>query len=441
MSNIQLPPEYSWVDLSNTQFTNALTLGLNSSQNLFIQGRAGSGKSLLIKIIASTLKNVIVLSTTGITAVELCSEKVAAKTIHSFMNLPPVPVIQYNDIVHLLWKNKKILNKAEVIIIDEVSMMSNNLFDQLCEKIVMHRNDSAVPRMILFGDVMQLPPVVNNDSNIVSYYQSEYNGKMMFFNGHWFKNMNFKICNLRKSFRQDEEEFADHLIEIGFKDHTQETLDYFNQRVMSLSQFEQLHSQYIYMAPTNKVIDNINNQYASKLNGKSYTYEASMSKNFPKGKSLNSDRVVIKQGAQVMCIMNHYADEDAYRYTNGMIGEVLDLDLNEVLIQLMNGQQKKIVASTTTLFEIDVDKYGQICYNPAHWYKQIDCKICRGVTIHKSQGKTFDAGYISLQGWTPPGLTYVALSRMRTLDGVGLSRPLKDTDIIVNTEAYEFLTY
>jgi len=439
MSNITLPKEFSWVDLTNQQFETALSMGLNSSRDLFFQGRAGSGKSLLIKILSSMLKNVVVLSTTGITAVELCSEKIAAKTIHSFLSIPPYPIIRHDDLLNMSYKNKKVLNRAEVIIIDEVSMMSNHLFDSICKKIEMHRDDGSIPRFILFGDVLQLPPVINGDKIVNDFYQAEYGGKMMFFNSKFYKSLNFKVVHLRKSYRQPDMEFADKLFEIGSRDHTAETLEYFNQRVISLQEFEQEHGQYVYMTPTNKIVDQINNRYMLSLTGKSETYKASMSKGYPIDKTLNAQEVMIREGAQVMCLMNSYDERDDHKYSNGMIGEVIDLNKDEVTIKIANGQTRHIGKTTTYLYEIELDHTGTIRYIPKHWYKQIDCKICRAATIHKVQGKQFDAGYVSLQNWVPQGITYVGLSRLKTLEGLGLSRPLQESDIKVNEESYEFL--
>jgi len=436
---IKLPKGFEWVDTSDPNFNRALVLGLNSDRNLFCQGRAGAGKSLLIKILSTAIKNTVVLSTTGITAVELSSDKIAAKTIHSFFNLPPFPIIRDEDIMMMAHKSKAVLNKANLIIIDEVSMMSNNLFDKLCEKIIQHRDDKEIPRMILFGDVMQLPPVIQNDPAVIQYYKDEYNGNVMFFNGEWFNRLDFKTVNLRKSYRQDDQDFADRLLEIGFKDHTNETLEFFNSRIMSLPQFERQHKQYIYMAPTNGVVNKMNDAYMKTLTGKSQLYKARMNKNYPKNKILFGEEVLIREGAQIMCLMNKYDPNPENSYSNGMIGTVLDLNKDEVIMELPNGQKKKIGKTTTYIYETDV-RNGRIEYNPIHWFEQIDCKICKAITVHKSQGKSFNTAYLSLQGWTPPGLTYVGLSRLRTLDGLGLSRQLKADDIQVNMESYEFLT-
>lgn len=439
MEKITLPNGYEWVDTNDPQFVRALKLALESRDNLFIQGKAGVGKSLLIKLIASLRKNVIVLSTTGTTAMELSTESIAAQTLHSFFMLPPVPIFSENDFIRM-YKTRKFLNAAEVIIIDEASMMSNYLFDTICNKIIYNRKDGQIPQLILLGDVMQLPPVIGNDPIVKAMYQKEYGGKCMFFNSHYFKNLKFRTIHLRKSFRQADQEFANRLFEIGYNDHTKETLDYFNQNVMSLPAFEKKFQQFMYMTPTNKMVDSINNAYISQLTGESMTYEAEMSSSFPASKKPSSDRIEIKIGAQVMCTTNGPdAKAGGQGYTNGMIGEVVHLEPECVTIQLANGSIRHVGKTTMNVYDIGLDENGDITYTTKDWYRQIDCKVAKGITIHKSQGKTFDAAYIALQGWVPEGLTYVALSRLKSFDGFGLSRPLKESDIKINEEAFKFL--
>jgi hypothetical protein len=282
---------------------------------------------------------------------------------------------------------------------------------------------------------MQLPPVINLDHPVVSeYFKERYDNKIMFFNSDWYKDLKFKTLILRKSYRQADEELSEKLIQISYRDHTQETLDYFNQRVMPLPEFEKLYKNFIYMAPTNNVVDKINNSYIKTLNGKLQTYKALMSKNFPKDKKPNSDLVDIREGAQVMCLVNNY-DE---KYVNGTIGEVVEVHKDHLIINNKN-TKKKVKRTRFSIYDMELDSNGDISRKIVGWYEQIDAKVCRAATIFKMQGKTLESGYISLNHWTPPGLVYVALSRMKTLDGIGLSRPLTDKDIQINQEAFEFL--
>jgi hypothetical protein len=117
---------------------------------------------------------------------------------------------------------------------------------------------------------------------------------------------------------------------------------------------------------------------------------------------------------------------------------VIDLQDDHLTIETAAGR-KKVQRSRNDLFEMEVDKNSNIRRKQIGWYQQIDCKVCRAITVFKAQGKTLDSGFISLQNWTPPGIVYVALSRMKTLDGIGLNRPLTDKDILVHDEAFDFL--
>jgi ATP-dependent exoDNAse (exonuclease V) alpha subunit len=192
------------------------------------------------------------------------------------------------------------------------------------------------------------------------------------------------------------------------------------------------------MTPTNVTVDRINNSYIKSLSGQVQTYTATMGKDFPTKNRSNDDNIDIKMGAQVICLMNNHQDNE-YNYVNGTIGIVTGLHKDHVEIELLDKSKRKVGRTTTYLYEPELDKNSNISYRQVSWYNQIDCKVCRAMTIHRTQGKTLDAGYISLAGWTPPSIVYVALSRMTTLDGLALNRELKDTDIKINKESYEFL--
>ena len=440
MNNLSftLPEKYDWVDTTNPSFLKVLEEIVLSKSDIFCQGRAGTGKSLLIKILSEIKKNVVVLSTTGLTAMALSSDNIAAKTLHSFFSIEPREIL---DITYsfISPKNARLLKAASCIVIDEVSMMSNQLFDYICEKIEYVRGN--IPRMILFGDVMQLPPVIDMNNQIVKdFYQKKYDGNVMFFNSEYYKQLKFKQFHLRKSYRQPDAEFSNRLLEIGYKDHGQDTLDYFNQQVMSLPQYETKFQQYMYMSPTNLVVNKMNNEYIQTLKGKSHVYKATKSQNWPKGQTPTDETIEIKEGAQVMCTMNHYSPNEGSDYRNGTIGTAIKVDPNFVEIELPNGNTTRVQRSTLTIHELELDSGGNIYYKPKGWYNQIDCKVCKAVTTHKSQGKTFNEAYFAPGGWTPPGLVYVALSRLSTLDGLGLARPLVMNDIKINEESYEFLT-
>jgi ATP-dependent exoDNAse (exonuclease V) alpha subunit len=432
---MNLPKQFQNIDISDFAFSTALNELINGTGNLFINGAAGVGKSLLIKIVASSMKNCVVLSTTGITALNLCTDDVKAATIHSFFLLPPVDIIP--DDTTISSNFVKNITSAKCILIDEASMMSSQLFDAIVKKVSRFRKKGTLPRFLLFGDVMQLPPVISNEPHVNDFYNKEYDGKMMFFNSHWFSNLDFKIITLRKVYRQQDAEFKQRLIEVGFNEHNQDTYDYFNKRVMSLQEFERAHPQYIRLASTNSIVNKINAEYVANFPGKATMYKASISD--WKGQTPNDENVILKPGIQVMCNSNNYDEENGSVYRNGSLGTVIDCFSDSATIKLADGTMTRVVRSTSQQFVAQVDSKGDVEYIPRGSFNQIDCKPCKACTIHRAQGKTIDAVYFQLNNWTPEGLLYVALSRTPEITGLGLSRKITKDDIKVNQEAWEFL--
>jgi ATP-dependent exoDNAse (exonuclease V) alpha subunit len=438
-NEFEIPDEFSFVDFSNNQFNKAFEQIFLSTTDLFIQGRAGAGKSLLIKMASQMLKQTIVLSTTGVTAMALTNDNITAHTIHSFMQIAPAEILD-NNTFSIFGKTRELLKRASCIIIDEASMMSNHLFDHMCEKILSIRNE--LPRFILFGDVMQLPPVIGTDNKIVKdFYHNRYNDKFMFFNSMWFKQLGFKTIMLRKSFRQDNADLADMLFQVGYNDHSQETLDYFNSRVMSINKYEQDHDEFMYLSPVNTSVNKINNDYIQTVSGKERLYIAEISKTWPKKKIVPDKEVLIKEGAQIMCTMNHYPEYnhgDNFHYRNGQIGVAEEVRNDEVVANI---EGNRVIIGRTIVHsnELALDSHNNIISRSNGWYRQIDCKIAKAITVHKSQGKTLKNAYFVPGGWLPQGLVYVALSRITSLEGLGISRPLTMDDIKVNQEAFDFL--
>jgi hypothetical protein len=438
--SLTLPKEFSFVDLSDKAFESVLEECVNGDDNLVIQSPAGAGKSLMIRVVASMIKNCVVLSPTGLTALNLCCDGVKAFTPHSFFCLPPVAIIptggQHSYIPR---KNVDVIKSASTIIIDEISMVGNQMLDVILSKILTVRND--LPRILLFGDLMQLPPVVDMRNEITrDYYAKNYDNKLMFFHSKHYKELDFRTMSLHKVYRQADPELKKRLIEVGYNEFDQSTLDYFNQRVMPLTKFDTTHPLNVRLAPTNAIVNAANAEYIKNHPGKSRTYKAE-SYNW-KGLTPNDESVTLKVGIQVMCVVNNYdLGDKGCNYRNGTIGVVRELHPEYVVIETTDGSSTRVVQSTVAQYEAVVNSVGLIDYKVTGHFRQIGCKPMRAMTIHKSQGKQFDNAYIQLTGYTSPGLLYVALSRVMTLDGIGLSRPLKLADLVYNQESFEFLEF
>jgi ATP-dependent exoDNAse (exonuclease V) alpha subunit len=330
------------------------------------------------------------------------------------------------------------------MIIDEISMVSSQMMDYIHQFMCRMRKDGSAPRLLFFGDVMQLPPVINmNNPEIKEFYDKYYNGNIMFFHSKYYKNYQPRVISLYKSYRQNDPDFIEALTNIAIGDYEQTNLDYLNQQVMSLPTYEKTHKSYIYLTPTNAVADKRNNDYLKSLTGASMTYKATYSKNFPENKKPTDDIITIKEGAQVMCTMNNRSrDDPQINYRNGTVGIVKHVDPNYVEIEDENGKTIQVVKTRITNYKMCVTTSGKtkhIYYEPDGWYEQIDCKIARACTIHKSQSKSFDNAYIALMGWVPESITYVGLSRLRTLSGLGLNRAITPNDIKIYKESLNFL--
>lgn len=434
--SFKLPSQFDWVDLSNDEFNAALDATIKTNDNLFIQSRAGCGKSLIIKIACQMLKNVAVVAPTGSAAVQLQADGIPSGTLHSFFQLPPTTIIDQEAIFKQMFKKQRdLIKKLDVIIIDEVSMISSHMFDTIMMKLSHIRNGN-LPRFILFGDVFQLPPVVNDrDDTVYDFYQKNYNGNIMFFNANLYDDMGFKVIQMNHSFRQSDPVFADNILKIGLGTATQETLDYFNQKVISWQEYEKTHKKYMYLASTRKEVGTMNDIYLNWLKGNEKTFKTQKSPGFPDNIKEFDEDITLKEGAQVIFTQNNRAAG----HVNGSIGIITALDDMGADVELEDGSHTRAQYSKFDIFEPYIEESTGLIKNRIKaWVWSIDCKICKAMTINKSQGKTFEDAYIALGGWIQQGGLYVALSRLTELDGLGLSRPIKMGDMIVNNESKEF---
>lgn len=434
--SFKLPSQFDWVDLSNDEFNAALESTIKTNDNLFIQSRAGCGKSLIIKIACQMLKNVAVVAPTGSAAVQLQADGIPSGTLHSFFQLPPTTIIDQEAIFKQMFKKQRdLIKKLDVIIIDEVSMISSHMFDTIIMKLS-HIRNGDLPRFILFGDVFQLPPVVNDrDDTVYDFYQKNYDGNIMFFNANLYDEMDFKVIQMNHSFRQSDPVFADNILKIGLGTATQETLDYFNQKVISWPEYEKNHKKYMYLASTRKEVGTMNDIYLKWVKGKEKTFKTQKSPGFPDNIKEFDEDITLKEGAQVIFTQNNRAAG----HVNGSIGIITSLDDMGADVELEDGTHTRAQYSKFDIFEPYIDEATGLIKNRIKaWVWSIDCKICKAMTINKSQGKTFEDAYIALGGWIQQGGLYVALSRLTELDGLGLSRPIKMGDMIVNNESKEF---
>jgi ATP-dependent exoDNAse (exonuclease V) alpha subunit len=434
---MELNPKWSWVETDSKQFSAALDAILNTDDNLFLIGPAGVGKSILLKIAYDHFRNVLVLGPTGISAANLSTDGVPATTIHSALKIPPVNVYNTlrlsNDAINLITRTK-------LILIDEISMVNASLMDFVL-KASRLSSEFVKPRIIIFGDIFQLPPVRSDNIYAVSkYFDKIYDGNYFFFSARLYEKFKFKTFHLNEVYRQKDPVFKNALNRIRLGVCTQEDLDLINTRVVKNKQeFIDSHPYMLYLASTNKIVNKLNLQYTARPEfTKRITYEAILKGDFDIRNHPGLDyKIEIAQGQQVICTANN--SEGGYQ--NGTLGIVEDVFEDFVRIRKQDGTVVYVIRQNWDKFEYFLDEEtDEVTHKSVGSCNQIACKPAFAVTFHKSQGLTLDSIFIDLSSkFVPESGVYLALSRCRTLEGIGLSRPITMDDIIVSAEALEFM--
>jgi len=412
----------------NDEFKSAFDLMEYAKECLFITGKAGTGKSTLLKYFkANTGKKIIVLAPTGVAAIN-----VGGQTIHSFFRLPP-KIIQ-KDIIKRL-RDKSLIKNLDMVIIDEVSMVRSDLMDGIDYALRLNRGKMKTPfggvQMVFFGDLFQLSPVVENEARqlLEERYLSPY-----FFSAKVFDDCHIRAIELSTIYRQKDTSFMELLNRVRNKEHTKEDLDTLNKRVREDATVSKKDSTVI-LTTTNILANTINQDRLSKLSGKEITYEAMAFGKFKESTYPTDASLKLKKGAQVILLKN---DPDK-RWVNGTLAKVIALSKDSIVVDI-NG----------LTYDVPVVKWQKIeySYNEAEDkieaevvgdFVQYPIKLAWAITIHKSQGQTFDKVIIDMgHGAFTHGQLYVALSRCTCIDGIRLKRPVTHSDIIFDQRIYEF---
>jgi ATP-dependent exoDNAse (exonuclease V) alpha subunit len=413
-------------------FKQALDLMEKKRQCLFITGKAGTGKStLLTHFRTTTRKKLVVLAPTGVAAVNI-----RGQTIHSFFSFPPQLLTEKN--IKIYPKLRDILKRTEVIIIDEISMVRADLMD--CIDLALRRNlEDERPfggrQMIFFGDLYQLPPVLNDDQ-VVKYINDKYGGPF-FFNVDVFKHVDFKILELRKIFRQRDEDFINILNEVRENSLTAYRLANLNRRLHQ-NRANLTKGRSLILCSTNSKAAEKNSYELGRLKSKAYTYHAEIKDRFNIKDCPAEEQLELKVGAQIMMLKN---DPDK-RWVNGTLGVVHELskgcikvDLDGTVYEVGQAYWEAIqYVYDSDKCTIEAEVVGSCCQYPL--------KLAWAVTIHKSQGQTLDRVVIDLgeNGAFTHGQTYVALSRCATFEGLSLAPDceIRPRDIILDPAVVKF---
>ncbi len=419
----------------NEKFKQALELMEETDKHILITGRAGTGKSTLLDYFRNnTKKNVVVLAPTGVAAIN-----VKGVTIHSFFKFRPD--VSLNKIKRE--RDTRIYKSLDAIIIDEISMVRADLLDCIDRFMRINGKRQDKPfggvQMVFFGDLYQLPPVVK--SNEKSIFKNQYKSSY-FFDSKVFEKIDIEFVELEKIYRQKDEEFIRILNAIRNNSVTDDDIKKINSRVIPHFK-ENPNDFYIRLTSTKKLAEEINENNLSLLKGKLYEYTGIIKGQFAENYLPIEKNLKIKIDSQVMLINN----DSLGRWVNGSIGKVVSIERNEdgndvINVELSNGKEFEITPFTWNIYDAYFDDSSEsVNYKIVGSFIQYPIKLAWAITIHKSQGKTFDKVIIDVgKGAFAHGQVYVALSRCTTLEGIVLKRPIRKEDIIVDWRIARFLT-
>jgi len=440
----------SSIDL-NPQFLLALEAVENSSKHLFITGRAGTGKSTLLEYVRShTAKKYVVAAPTGVAALNVHGE-----TIHSlFMFWPNISLEEAKKQAFKARKKRQLFQNLELLIIDEISMVRADLLDCVdifLQTIRANTEPFGGVRVLCFGDLYQLPPVVRSDElgALEQIYTSPY-----FFHSHVFERLQenttnmFGFIELEIIYRQKDQSFIDFLNGIRDKTISAEELEKLNARCLPDLDLHSLPEHTIILTARNDQADFINTKLLAELHDDSITFDADSSGDFERASYPTDLSVTVKPGARVMFVNN----DSAKRWVNGTMGTVFgeyeeengdgDEPILGLIIELDSGEQVEVTPYTWELSRSYFSENTKtIEREVVGTFTQIPLRLAWAVTIHKSQGKTFERIVVDLgRGAFTTGQTYVALSRCVSLEGLYLARPLKASDVRLDTRIVQYLT-
>ena len=408
-------------------FKEPLELMENSNKHLFITGKAGSGKSSLLRYFKDvTKKNIITLAPTGIAAIN-----VGGQTIHSFFSFP-LGFIYEEQVKKLYRDKKKIIKNLDIILIDEISMVRADMLDAIDYSLRINRKKMNTPfggvRMIMFGDIFQLPPVVEKSMKqlLEQYYSHSY-----FFNANVIDQIDLHRVQLNKIYRQSDKKFIDLLGRIRLNKCNPEDIETLNQRIIT----EDPENKYTTLTTTNRDAERINRNFLNKIDSRQYRYPATMSKNYKPSLYPTEESLSLKQGARVILLNN---DKDK-RWVNGTITEIAEVSKNSIKVRVeedIHILEKFTWEKVKYVFDDDSQEIKQEIDGS---FKQYPLKLAWAITIHKSQGQTFEKVIIDIgHGAFSPGQLYVALSRCQSLEGIALTKPLRLSDIIIDENVFDF---
>lgn len=432
------------LDTDNREFQDALQLITHTRQSVFLTGKAGTGKSTFLKYIcAHTKKKHVVLAPTGIAAIN--AEGV---TLHSFFKLPFRPILPDDpdlslkngrifDFFKYTKKQRKLIEEVELIIIDEISMVRADIIDCVDRILRVFSSNMRLPfggkQLLFVGDVFQLEPVVPSDQKEILnlFYPTPF-----FFSARVFKEINLVPIELQKVYRQTDPVFINVLDHIRNNVVQKEDLSRLNARYFP-NFSPRNEDMYITLATRRDQVDYINECKLKELPGEEFVSKGRIEGDFPESSLPTQLNLSIKEQAQVIFIDNDYER----RWVNGTIGMVSGIDENgNVYVLLEDGREYLVEPTSWRNYKYKYnEKEKKVEEEIVGTFEQLPIRLAWAITIHKSQGLTFNRVVVDLTGGVfAGGQTYVALSRCTSLEGLVLKSRISPHDIFIRKEIVQF---
>ena len=397
----------------------------NTGRSIFLTGKAGTGKTTFLKtVVERSRKRPIVVAPTGVAAINA-----GGVTIHSFFQLPLSPFVpgaKTKERFDFSKQKRQLIASVDLLIIDEISMVRADLLDAVDDVLRRYR-DHTKPfgglQLLMIGDLAQLTPVVTpaDERLLRGYYDTPY-----FFGSKALQQTDYVTIQLEKVYRQQDDSFIAILNDIRHGHPSAHTLQLLNSRYVLPPQGQ----SFIRLTTHNQLADHYNETELARLTGRMFWFKAEVEGTFPEYNYPTSATMVLKVGAQVMFIKND--PTNMHRYYNGRIGHVTYVDEKKVLV-LCEGDEKAIEVEP---LEWENARYTinpetrEIVTDVQGTFRQLPLRLAWAITIHKSQGLTFDRVVIDAGQSFAPGQVYVALSRCRTLEGLFLATPIEGRAVI-----------